>query len=163
MEEPKVVAESVKPKSTAETRTLKLTDLFKTEKKKEADEVKPEVLNRAFTQEELQSAWQEFAESKKAFQLEYHLLSQPFEHSENAIRVHVTNLIEESTINSVKQDLVDFLRKKLGNSFIQIQAVMQQLDEKKIIYTNKDKYEFMAEKNPLLRELKDRLGLDTDF
>jgi hypothetical protein len=36
-------------------------------------------------------------------------------------------------------------------------------DEKKVIYTNRDKFDHLAEKNPKLKELKERLGLDTEF
>jgi len=36
-------------------------------------------------------------------------------------------------------------------------------DTKKVIYTNREKFEHLAEKNPNLLELKERLGLDPDF
>jgi DNA polymerase-3 subunit gamma/tau len=31
------------------------------------------------------------------------------------------------------------------------------------MYTSRDKFEYLLEKNPALREMKDRLGLDPDF
>jgi hypothetical protein len=34
---------------------------------------------------------------------------------------------------------------------------------KKVIYTSREKFDYLVEKNPVLKELKDRLGLDTDF
>ncbi len=40
---------------------------------------------------------------------------------------------------------------------------MQETDAKRIAYTNKEKFDLLAEKNPLLKEMKERLGLDTDF
>jgi len=40
---------------------------------------------------------------------------------------------------------------------------MKESDKKKIAYTNKEKFDLLAEKNPLLKELKERLGLDPDF
>jgi len=40
---------------------------------------------------------------------------------------------------------------------------MQEFETKKIAYTNKEKFDHLAEKNPALRELKERLGLDADF
>ena len=40
---------------------------------------------------------------------------------------------------------------------------MKEADTKKIAYTNKEKFDLLAEKNPMLKEMKERLGLDTDF
>jgi len=31
------------------------------------------------------------------------------------------------------------------------------------MYTSRDKFEYLLGKNPALREMKDRLGLDPDF
>jgi DNA polymerase-3 subunit gamma/tau len=31
------------------------------------------------------------------------------------------------------------------------------------MYTPREKFEYLMEKNPALKELKDRLGLDTDY
>jgi len=31
------------------------------------------------------------------------------------------------------------------------------------LYTNSDKFEYLAKQNPKLKELKDRLGLDYEF
>ena len=41
--------------------------------------------------------------------------------------------------------------------------MQDQQQSKKIAYTNKEKFEHLAEKNPLLKELKEKLGLDPDF
>lgn len=37
------------------------------------------------------------------------------------------------------------------------------VDDKKVIYTNREKFDHLVEKNPKLKDLKERLGLDTDF
>ena len=34
---------------------------------------------------------------------------------------------------------------------------------KKVYYTPREKFDYLVEKNPILKELKDRLGLDTDY
>ena len=57
-----------------------------------------------------------------------------------------------------------FLREKLKNNSITLVGVtIEQGDHRKVIYTPREKFDYLLEKNPLLRELKDRLGLDTDF
>jgi hypothetical protein len=66
-------------------------------------------------------------------------------------------------LNNIKSDLSAYLRERLRNNTIQIMGELQSSDEKKVIYTNREKFDYLAEKNPLLKELKDRLGLDTDF
>lgn len=66
-------------------------------------------------------------------------------------------------LSNIKTELTGFLREKLRNNTIQVSGRVQTGEEKKIIYTNREKFDFLAEKNPMLRELKERLGLDTDF
>lgn len=40
---------------------------------------------------------------------------------------------------------------------------IREIQAQKIAYTNKEKFDKLAEQNPLLKELKQRLDLDTDF
>jgi DNA polymerase-3 subunit gamma/tau len=40
---------------------------------------------------------------------------------------------------------------------------MKEAGSKKVMYTNKEKFDYLAEKNPALKDLKERLGLDMDF
>jgi hypothetical protein len=112
----------------------------------------------------LRLAWSDYAESKKNQMAEFHLLNQPYEFHKNVITLTLTNPIEEPILNSIKQDLLTHLREKLGNSRLQVVGHMQEQQlGKKIAYTNKEKFEQLAEKNPLLKDLKERLGLDPDF
>ncbi|HEY3405025.1 MAG TPA: hypothetical protein VGK59_16670 [Ohtaekwangia sp.] len=61
-------------------------------------------------------------------------------------------------------ELSTFIREKLKNSSIQIIGKMLEVDDsKKTYYTPREKFEYLIEKNPILKELKDRLGLDTDY
>jgi len=113
---------------------------------------------------QLRQIWSAYAELKKDQMAEYHLLNQPFVFKENIITLTLTNPIEEPILNSVKQDLLSYLRDKLGNNSLQVEGHMQEQQQgKRIAYTNKEKFEHLAEKNPLLIELKERLGLDPDF
>jgi len=111
----------------------------------------------------LRDTWLEYAEGKKNQMAEYHLLKQPFSFSDNIITLALTNPIEEPLLLSIKTELLTFLRGKLNNSSIQLESTMLEHQAKKFAYTNKEKFEQMAEKNPLLNELKEKLGLDPDF
>jgi hypothetical protein len=113
---------------------------------------------------QLRQVWSAYAETKKNQMAEYHLLNQPFKFQKNIITLSLTNPIEEPILTSIKQELLTCLREKLGNSSLQVEGHMQEQQQgKRIAYTNKEKFEHLAEKNPLLRELKEKLGLDPDF
>ena len=140
--------------------------LLKIEPKKESAAVAqasgPE-FTEAFTEDALRAAWDEFASSKKHLQAEYHLLSQPFDVDGTMITLHLLSPVQETMLNGFRSDLIGYLRTKLRNDLIQVTGVIRQSDEKKMIYTPRDKFEYLQEKIPILKEFKDRLGLDTDF
>jgi len=66
-------------------------------------------------------------------------------------------------LNNMKSELTTFIREKLKNNFITLTSQLQVIDDKKVIYTSREKFEYLANKNPILNELKDRLMLDTDL
>jgi DNA polymerase-3 subunit gamma/tau len=76
------------------------------------------------------------------------------------ITVLVENLALESTLQDEKVDLLNFLRSALKNYDLQITTKKAENNTKKRIYTNKDKYAYMVEKNPQLEELRKRFNLD---
>jgi DNA polymerase-3 subunit gamma/tau len=121
-------------------------------------------MSEAFTEQQLRDAWMEFAETRRKFAAEFQMLSQPFAFEEGK-RIVVTLLspVHETMLDNIRIELGTHLRERLKNSNIQITGVFTASDDKKMIYTNRDKFDFLAEKNPILKELKDRLGLDTDF
>ncbi len=91
------------------------------------------------------------------------MLSQEIELRDNQVIVHLHNSFQETLIHTIKSDALTFLREKLTNNTIQLIGELRVTDEKKVIYTNREKFEHLAEKNPNLKILKERLGLDTDF
>lgn len=121
------------------------------------------MLAEPFSEEQLRSAWNAFAEQRKKFQAEYQLLSQPYQLEDRLIVVDLLSPVHETMLDNIKSELTAFLREQLRNNTIQVTGRLQSGEEKKIIYTNREKFDFLAEKNPILKELKDRLGLDTDF
>jgi DNA polymerase-3 subunit gamma/tau len=112
---------------------------------------------------DLKRAWVAFAELSKNNISHYHLLNREFEFNGAMITLHLTNPIEEPLLDTIKPQLITFLRDQLGNSSINVTGVMKEMSAKKVAYTNKEKFDHLAEKNPMLLELKDRLGLDPDF
>jgi hypothetical protein len=121
------------------------------------------VPNEPFTDEQLKSCWLEFAEKRKIYQAEYQLLTQEYEIRNHQVIIHLHNPFQETLINTLRSDMTTFLREKLRNNTIQVIGELRESDEKKVIYTNREKMEHFIEKNPKIKELRDRLGLDPDF
>lgn len=130
------------------------------------NEVKPKIegfkTSRPLSIDEVREALKEFASLRANQVAEYSLLQRDFELINNTIVLQLTNPVEEPLLLSIKSDLVDFLKAKLSSDVL-IEGVVLKTATKKVIYTNKEKFDHMAEKNPLLLELKERLGLDTDY
>jgi hypothetical protein len=161
---PPAPTETVRPKPSSPTKTLKLTDLLKTDPKAEEKTATVEkILSDEFTAEQLDKFWKEFAEQRRKFQAEFQMLSQPYQLRNKEIVVNLLSPVHETMLANIKVELTTFLRERLRNSSIQVVGQLTTSDDKKVIYTNKDKFEFLADKNPILKEMKDRLGLDTDF
>src|SRR5690606_4258004 len=121
-------------------------------------------LNEPYTTEQLQEAWNTYAEQRRRFQAEYQMLTQPYTVDNHVITVNLLSPVHETMLNNIKSEMTAYLRERLKNHNIQVTGtVVEPDDPKKVIYTNREKFEYLVEKNPILKELKDRLGLDTDF
>ena len=112
---------------------------------------------------ELKKVWGAFVEQSKDNMVHYHLLNRDFEFNGTQITLHLTNPIEDPQLDTVKPQLITFLREQLKNSTITVIGVMKEMSARKMAYTNKEKFDQLAEKNPMVKELRDRLGLDVDF
>lgn len=156
------------PKESAKPRaTLNLNSIFKTpaadEEVKEVKNGTSTRLDEPFTESSLRAAWHEYAEQRKGQVAEYHLLTQPFTVSNNLITLAFTNPVEEAFLVAMKADLLGYLREKLKNNSIQLEGILQHTEVKKRAYTNKERFEYLAEKNHLLKQLQEKFGLDPDF
>jgi hypothetical protein len=146
--------------------TIKLNDLLKG---KPSHEQTAQVLearldaNEPFSPEQLQRVWDDFADQRKKFQAEYHLLTQPIEIRENQIIIHLLSTVQETMLNNFKSDLIAYLREHLKNNSILVVGELRETEDKQMLYTPRDKFEFLLEQNPILKTLRDRLGLDPDF
>lgn len=162
-----VEKEIPKKESSRPRTTLNLGSILKPQTKTE--EIAKEKKTTSTRQDEpivesrVRQVWNTYAGDRRNQVAEYHLLSQTFILRNNIIVLLLNNPIEEPLLQGMKSDLVGYLREKLNNSTIQVESEMQQSTTKKKAYTNKEKFESLAEKNPFLFELKERLGLDTDF
>jgi len=122
--------------------------------------------DREFSVEELRQKWDAFADQirQEGRESEYATLKQEWKLEEKyRVRMQLTNGVQQLSMEKLNQDLTLFLRKSLCNKNISVEWEVAKNEHKKLIYTNSEKFEHLAEKNPALRKLKDRLDLDTDF
>jgi DNA polymerase-3 subunit gamma/tau len=114
----------------------------------------------------LRTAWFAFAQRKnqEGKVSEYMILNRNFE-LQNGIEIHlkVDNPVQVEQFNDVKAELLGELRRKVQNNKLNVIVEFVEVVGAKRLYTSIDKYNFLAEKYPALTELKQRLGLDTDF
>jgi DNA polymerase-3 subunit gamma/tau len=164
----RIVIEKSERKSTLNLHDLK--NLKNTINKVEVkEEKKTEVVTvdpvNDFSMAQLKSAWSEFAgiyktEGKTS---QFIILDREIELVGTTIRLKLHNLIQIDQLNAFKAELLDYIRKKLRNSAIALEATIAPEGETKQLYTSKEKFQHLASKYPLLDELKNKLGLETDF
>ena len=115
-----------------------------------------------FTADQLQTQWQAFAALRNS-PTELVIMGKGLAVQEDTILVKLDNQMQQSQLSDFKFELLEFLRKNLKNSHIQLQAEVVVQDRKRMVYTNREKFEYLAEKHPVLHELKNELGLDMDI
>ena len=139
--------------------------------KKEAKEEEQDVTNLPkdeFTLEKLLLVWNKYAAKMQAAGKESLYVTFTKRHPQiieaNHIDFVIDNKGQEQDIEKEKPDLLEFIRKELNNFHLQLQVVMT-TDENAgaILYTSRDKFKKLAEKNPNLIELKKRFNLDLEF
>ncbi|MES2418384.1 MAG: DNA polymerase III subunit gamma/tau [Bacteroidota bacterium] len=115
-----------------------------------------------FTSEQFLMFWEAY--TQKAKELDkihlYTLMNNEPIVNGTEITVLVENLALESTLQDEKIELLNFLRTSLKNFDLQIISKKGENKQKKRIYTNKDKYAYLVDKNPQLEELRRRFNLD---
>ncbi|HNX44954.1 MAG TPA: DNA polymerase III subunit gamma/tau [Bacteroidales bacterium] len=120
----------------------------------------------SFTDSQLAESWNTFAAGiKEESTLLYSALTGhlPVIGEGNVLNLELENRVLEAEFNRNKTDLITYLKNSLKNDFISIEtSVSEQVTEVKKPYSEKEKFEQMAEKNPLIKTLRDQLDLGLD-
>jgi len=119
-----------------------------------------------FTEEMLTTQWKTFAAGLKTdFPHLYTTLTSrdPQLKKEWVIEFEIDNRILEEELLQKRGELLDFLRKTLGNSSITLNTRIQENHLELKPYTDKEKYEKMAAKNPELNHLREQLDLNIEY
>ena len=75
------------------------------------------------------------------------------------IELVVDNKVQEDYINTIKNDLMEFLRQELNNFHLQFKLKVKEVKDEQMLYTGKEKFNKMAESNPTLKLLQQKLKL----
>ena len=115
----------------------------------------------------LQRVWKEIAEERRAQDRmsEYWVLNRPVTASaEHSIELAVDNPIQIDQFNEMRVEFLADLRRRTGHFRLNVQPVLTAAaPTAKRLYTTSDKFEYLAERFPALREAKQRLGLEADY
>ena len=132
---------------------ISAAEQFKMHTKKEESE--------PFTTDDLKNKWKEFlVRLDDRPNLKSTLSKIPDLADDWQLHLEIDNSIQNDLINSIKPELVSFLRRELKNSKIEFVTKVTKQVKNKIIYTDVDKFDEMVKKNPSLKTLKQRFNLD---
>ncbi len=119
-----------------------------------------------FTYEMLQMQWKIFVqqlEQKERFN-EFVIFNRTFTLKGSTIVLEVDNDIQaELLTTTLRTEILTFLRNALQNSTLHLEVKIKPLEQRQMIYTQAEKFRFLAEKNPALNDLRNILGLDYDY
>jgi DNA polymerase-3 subunit gamma/tau len=133
-----------------------------------AEEVEEETHNGALVPVDptrLNTVWHAILRRKKAENMmEYTLLNRQFHiGQDNEIILHLENHVMMDQFTSLRPALLAELKQQTGNRSIKLKAEVVEVQDERKLYTSQDKFNYLAEKYPVLVDIKQRFGLDTDF
>jgi DNA polymerase-3 subunit gamma/tau len=115
----------------------------------------------------LQEAWEAFRQEKEESnigEMERLILRRDVKLvDENILEIELNSNLELSILDRFEQELIVFFRNHLENDVFELRRQVREEKQEKKLYTSTDKFNYMAEKNPALKLLKEKLGLDFEF
>ena len=127
------------------------------------EESKTEIIEKIpFSENEFNNLINSFVDKLKKKKSEVAILKKRISINGKEITFHLDNELEGTIFDSI----LNRLKERIKNKFIEkieLKKEINQSEKEKTIYTNKDKFEYLAKKNSNLTDLKNKLGLDYEF
>lgn len=143
--------------------SLKKGSASRNEEKEDSEVVNMPVLNESFTSEELHQVWKEYAAKEEDTHLKNTILNViPELKDGNQVLVEVFNPDQQSKLQDKSYEIKEFLSQRLKNNQINLNIVLAENKNQFIPYTNRDKFDYMVEKNPSLLTLVKDFNLRLD-
>ena len=121
----------------------------------------------AFTIDDLRMSWRKFAFNAKEDELgtlyTAMIARDPVIGENYEIKHTVDNDVQLGFIKTHETTLVGYLRKELNNWAIQLVIKEEETTAEGKLFSSKDKFDDMAERNPHLKTLRQRFKLDIDL
>ena len=128
--------------------------------------ITPALPDKPFELEQVQDLWVSFAKLRQQQNdsaTEQLVLNRALTLDGTIIHLTLDNTLQVGYLTELKPDLLAYLRTELQNSQIQLEHTVTQQEVKKMIYSSQDKFNYLAEKNPALHELRKVLNLEVDY
>lgn len=134
------------------------------ENEEEPSEIKEEIEVKEFSQENLEQAWLKFADRFKGEKPRIYntfYSHKPKKISDQQIELILANNSQDEDIKHHKVELMHFLRATFKNDKVEIVTKIEEIQQNgKRLYTDQDRFDYLANKNPDLKKLKDKFNLD---
>ena len=117
-----------------------------------------------YSKKELETAITEYAKRRDVKTAVRSLLmgQMPKILDKNTLEMEVDNNIEMGYFNEEQQKLVPYLRTKLKNANIRFEVKMVEREQTRKLYLPEEKFKYMAEKNPNLVYLRQKIQTDLE-
>jgi len=119
-----------------------------------------------FTPDALLQCWNEFADTLRKGSPHLHATlknAPPVLGEDWEVVFTIDNKVLEEEFSLRKTEMTEFLRTRLNNFRIRIVTRIAETQKNLKPYTDKEKYEMMAGKNPELRNLREELDLEIEY
>ena len=150
------------------SKTISISAAFDQLNQKKEEEIDISKLRKTdFSATQMLKIWKEvitFVKQKGKSNLGITLGMFPAELKENfVIELPLSNSSQAEMLIEEKDMILEFLRNKLENDYIELTTKVIEAEKSNIPYTNKDKFAKMMDENPHLETLRLKLGLDPDY
>lgn len=116
-------------------------------------------VNKPINQTDLEKAWEKL--QKQFPDLVTLTFRKPSLSDGYKITYPIVSKLEETEVIQNRYDLLLFLKQELGNHQIELDTVLiEEAPQERKAFTDKDKFEQMANKNPLLQKFRDKFDLE---
>ncbi len=114
-----------------------------------------------FTSEQLTAKWTEFLGLiSDRPNLVSTLSNVPELTNGNKLLLKIGNSVQEEDVRQIKPELINFLRKELRNSGIELATSIEKIESERTHFNDSEKLQILMQKNPELFELKQKFNLD---
>ena len=124
---------------------------------------KQELKQAPFTQEDLSKCWADFAKnSEEVYFKSMFQYCQPTLKENFLIEITVINPEQDRKFKEELTNIKDYLSKRLQNDLLSFEIRMNENNSSESIFTNKEKYDYLLNKNPNLGLLVKEFNLRLD-